>query len=60
MDTRNNNRVSWIPDMNIVINYIYIFLLLKRVNFINDNEILTAHRQLEANQAPQIGHFCTS
>ena len=27
-----------------------------RVNFIN-NEILKAHRQLEANQAPQMGHF---
>ena len=30
------------------------------VNFINDNEILKAHWYLEANQAPQVGLFCTS
>ena len=27
------------------------------MNFINDNEILNAHRYLEANQAPQMGLF---
>ena len=36
---------------------IIIFLT---VNFINDNEILKAHRSLEANQAPQMEIFSTS
>ena len=42
-------------DNNIIINPFFF-----RVIFINDNEILKAHRQLEANQAPQMGLFCTS
>ena len=37
----------------------YIIFYENRVNFINGNEILKAHRQHEANQEPQMGLFCT-
>ena len=39
--------------------YTLIYFFFPRVNFINDNEILEAHRQLGANQAPKMGLFYT-
>ena len=51
---------QYIGGVKVHLNTFFFYFFSLRVNFINDDKILKAHRLFEANQVLQMGHFCTS